>query len=87
MSSQTTMPSLPTTTEILIVGGGPTGLALALALQKNGCKEVVIVDAIEAGENTSRAMAMHAATLEVCHDTVRLIWSLLTTSANRPSIP
>lgn len=81
------MHSLPTTAEILIVGGGPTGLALALALHKNECKEVVIVDAIEAGENTSRAMAMHAATLEVCTDnTVRLIWFLLTISVNRPSI-
>jgi hypothetical protein len=34
---------------------------------KQGCKpeDIVIVDAVMQGQNTSRAMAIHAATLEV----------------------
>ena len=42
------------------------GLALALSLHKEGWRDMVIVDALECGENTSRALAIHAATLEVC---------------------
>ncbi|THH32118.1 hypothetical protein EUX98_g2061 [Antrodiella citrinella] len=57
--------ALPGVTEILIVGAGPTGLACALSLHKQGCRDITIVDAIEHGENTSRALAVHAATLEV----------------------
>lgn len=59
------MSLLPTRTEILIVGGGPTGLAASLSLHKQGCRDMVIVDSILAGENTSRAIVVHAATLEV----------------------
>ncbi|KAI0748036.1 FAD/NAD(P)-binding domain-containing protein [Daedaleopsis nitida] len=51
--------SLPDTAQVLVVGGGPTGLCLALALQKQGCSDVVAQ-----GENTSRAIAIHAATME-----------------------
>ncbi|KAI0775810.1 FAD/NAD-P-binding domain-containing protein [Trametes elegans] len=56
--------TLPLTAEILIVGGGPTGCCLALALQKQGCNGMVVVDAVANGENSSRAIALHAATLE-----------------------
>ena len=57
---------LPTSTAILIVGAGPAGLCLALALHKQGCPDVVVVDAALQGQNTSRAVAVHAATVEVC---------------------
>ncbi|KAH7915231.1 hypothetical protein BJ138DRAFT_1142299 [Hygrophoropsis aurantiaca] len=56
--------SFPTSTTILIVGAGPTGLATALSLIHYGCRDFVIVDAVLQGENTSRAIVIHAATLE-----------------------
>jgi len=55
---------LPTQTDVLIVGAGPTGLALAAALQKGGVDHLLI-DAMEEGCNTSRAAVVHAHTLEM----------------------
>ncbi|OSD01599.1 FAD/NAD-P-binding domain-containing protein [Trametes coccinea BRFM310] len=55
---------LPNRADILIVGAGPTGLSLALALQQQKCNDVLIVDGAAQGENTSRAVAVHAATIE-----------------------
>ena len=52
--------------DVLVVGAGPAGLCLALALHKHGCPDVVVVDGVLQGENTSRAAAVHAATIEVC---------------------
>ena len=57
--------SLPDTTIVLIVGAGPTGLAAALSLLHHGFRDFVIVDAVQHGENTSRALVVHPATLEV----------------------
>lgn len=54
---------LPQATKILIVGAGPTGLALAITLQQAGV-EHVIIDKLAAGLNTSRAAVIHAHTLE-----------------------
>ncbi|MDO9415742.1 FAD-dependent oxidoreductase [Pararhizobium sp.] len=54
---------LPQNTDILIIGAGPTGLALAVALQQAGIDHV-IVDRLASGENTSRAAVIHAHTLE-----------------------
>ena len=56
--------ALKTDAEILIVGAGPTGLALAAELMR---REVMseIVDRQPAGANTSRACVVHARTLEV----------------------
>ena len=51
-------------TEVLIVGAGPTGLALATMLVRSGVVPV-IVDKLTTGENTSRAAVIHAHTLEV----------------------
>ena len=51
-------------TDVLIVGAGPTGLALALTLQHAGIDHV-IVDRLATGQNTSRAAVIHAHTLEV----------------------
>ena len=55
---------LPLETDVLIVGAGPTGLALATALQQAGV-EHLLVDALPAGLNTSRAAVIHAHTLEM----------------------
>jgi 2-polyprenyl-6-methoxyphenol hydroxylase-like FAD-dependent oxidoreductase len=51
-------------TDVLIVGAGPTGLTLGATLTKRGVTATV-VDAQAAGENTSRACAVAARTLEV----------------------
>jgi len=59
--------SLPHRTTILVVGAGPSGLACALSLVNQGFRDFVIVDAVLEGENTSRALVIHAATLEVRH--------------------
>ncbi|KAL4071604.1 hypothetical protein V8B97DRAFT_411191 [Scleroderma yunnanense] len=56
--------SLPQSTPILIVGAGPTGLATALSLIHHGIRDFTIVDAVTKGENTSRAIIVHAATME-----------------------
>lgn len=51
-------------TDVLIVGAGPTGLALAAALQKAGIDHHV-VDALPDGMNTSRAAVVHPHTVEM----------------------
>lgn len=51
-------------TEILVVGAGPTGLAVAAALERNGV-EPFVVEKLASGLNTSRAAVIHAHTLEV----------------------
>jgi 2-polyprenyl-6-methoxyphenol hydroxylase-like FAD-dependent oxidoreductase len=56
------MPSA--STDVLIVGAGPTGLTLATALSTRGI-QTIIVDREAAGANTSRAAVVHARTLEV----------------------
>jgi 2-polyprenyl-6-methoxyphenol hydroxylase-like FAD-dependent oxidoreductase len=55
---------LPSETEVLIVGAGPSGLALATCLAGRGTK-FVLVDRLAAPLTTSRAAAVHARTLEV----------------------
>ena len=51
-------------TDVLIVGAGPTGLALAAALQQAGVSHLLI-DALEEGQNSSRAAVIHAHTIEM----------------------
>jgi 2-polyprenyl-6-methoxyphenol hydroxylase-like FAD-dependent oxidoreductase len=53
-----------TTTDVLIVGAGPTGLTLATALATRSIQTTVI-DREAAGANSSRAAVVHARTLEV----------------------
>ncbi|HYC50512.1 MAG TPA: FAD-dependent oxidoreductase [Gemmatimonadaceae bacterium] len=53
---------------VLIVGGGPTGLVLALFLTRLGVRVRVIDKAPEPG-TTSRALAVQARTLEFYHQT------------------
>ena len=52
------------TTDVLIVGAGPTGLALATMLMRSGITPM-IVEKLTTGQNTSRAAVIHAHTLEV----------------------
>ena len=59
------MVTLPQQTEILVVGAGPTGLVAALSLHRHGCTDLIVVDGALGGENSSRAVVIHAATLEV----------------------
>ncbi|MFD8274715.1 FAD-dependent oxidoreductase [Streptomyces flaveolus] len=56
--------ALPARTRVAIVGAGPTGLALALALATEGV-DFVLLDRLAEGANTSRAAVVHARTLEV----------------------
>jgi 2-polyprenyl-6-methoxyphenol hydroxylase-like FAD-dependent oxidoreductase len=50
-------------TDVLIVGAGPTGLALASTLSRAGIRPI-IVEKLAAHQNTSRAAVIHAHTLE-----------------------
>ena len=49
---------------VVIVGAGPTGLALGAELKRLGISSLIL-DRLEAGANTSRAAVVHARTLEV----------------------
>lgn len=51
-------------TDVLVVGAGPTGLTLTAALAAQGVR-ATLVDALPEGANTSRAAAVAARTLEV----------------------
>ena len=53
-----------THSDVLIIGAGPTGLVLALWLTKLGAK-VRIIDKMAEPGTTSRALAVHARTLEL----------------------
>ena len=57
-------PILPISTDVLIVGAGPSGLTLAAELIRRGV-DPVIVDRQPTGANTSRACVVHARTMEV----------------------
>ncbi|KAJ7682495.1 FAD/NAD(P)-binding domain-containing protein [Mycena polygramma] len=54
---------LPSSTEVCIVGAGPSGLACAVGLAARGIP-FVIVDALEVGHTSSRAVLIQASALE-----------------------
>ena len=55
---------IPERTEVLVVGAGPVGLAVAASLAGQG-REVTVIDRQAAGANTSRASVVHPRTLEM----------------------
>ncbi|HEU0098797.1 MAG TPA: FAD-dependent monooxygenase [Allosphingosinicella sp.] len=59
---------LPAKTDVLIVGAGPTGLALAVALRQAGVDHVLI-EALPEAQALSRAAVIHAHTLEALGST------------------
>lgn len=61
------MDMLPARTDVVIVGAGPTGLTLAAVLATEGIS-FVLVDQLAEGANTSRAVVVHARTLEVLEE-------------------
>jgi 2-polyprenyl-6-methoxyphenol hydroxylase-like FAD-dependent oxidoreductase len=61
------MSPLPTSTDVLIAGAGPAGLALAASLVTKGV-DVVLLDKVAEGANTSRAVVVHARTMEVLRE-------------------
>ncbi|MFD7153348.1 FAD-dependent oxidoreductase [Kribbella sp. NPDC059898] len=50
--------------EVVVVGAGPVGLAVGVGLRLHG-HDVVVVDKLAEGANTSRACVIHPRTLEV----------------------
>lgn len=54
---------MKTETDVLIIGAGPTGLALSIALLQEGVDHMLI-DRLDHGQNTSRAGVIHAQTLD-----------------------
>ncbi|MET3898940.1 2-polyprenyl-6-methoxyphenol hydroxylase-like FAD-dependent oxidoreductase [Devosia sp. UYZn731] len=55
---------LPVKTDVVIVGAGPTGLALAITLRKAGV-DCVVIEKLAAPQANSRAAVIHAHTLDV----------------------
>ncbi|MGW0231583.1 FAD-dependent monooxygenase [Actinopolymorpha singaporensis] len=58
---------LPASTQVLVVGGGPVGQTLAVALRVRGV-DATVVDQRSGPADTSRAAVIHARTLEVLTD-------------------
>lgn len=56
--------TLPKIVDVVVVGAGPTGLTLACTLRAGGL-DVLVLDTVSEGANTSRAAVIHARTLEV----------------------
>jgi 2-polyprenyl-6-methoxyphenol hydroxylase-like FAD-dependent oxidoreductase len=61
---ESVMSELPDGTDVLVVGAGPVGLAVAASLAGHG-HDVTVVDGQARGANTSRAAVVHARTLEM----------------------
>lgn len=61
------MGTLPATTDVMIVGAGPTGLALGCVLAVEGVS-FVLIERLAESANTSRAAVVHARTLEVLEE-------------------
>ncbi|WP_067885920.1 FAD-dependent oxidoreductase [Nocardia vaccinii] len=58
------MNTVPATASVVVIGAGPTGMTAGIALADAGV-DVVLLDRLAEGANTSRAAVVHARTLEV----------------------
>jgi 2-polyprenyl-6-methoxyphenol hydroxylase-like FAD-dependent oxidoreductase len=59
--------TLPNKADVVLVGAGPTGLTLAGTLRAANL-DVLVLDKVAEGANTSRAAVIHARTLEVLEE-------------------
>jgi 2-polyprenyl-6-methoxyphenol hydroxylase-like FAD-dependent oxidoreductase len=75
--------TLPSERDVVIVGAGPVGLALAAELRRRGVSALAL-DRLEEGANTSRAAAVHARTLEVL-ETLGITEDLLSRGVRIPT--
>ncbi|WP_067679135.1 FAD-dependent oxidoreductase [Nocardia miyunensis] len=58
------MNTVPATASVVVIGAGPAGMTAGIALADAGV-DVVLLDQLAEGANTSRAAVVHARTLEV----------------------
>ncbi|MFI1918706.1 FAD-dependent monooxygenase [Nocardia sp. NPDC020380] len=58
------MNAVPATASVVIVGAGPAGMTAGITLADAGV-DVVLLDKVAEGANTSRAVVIHARTMEV----------------------
>ncbi|MEU1431214.1 FAD-dependent monooxygenase [Nocardia sp. NPDC005746] len=61
------MNAVPATAQVVIVGAGPAGMTAGIVLADAGV-DVVLLDRLAEGANTSRAVVVHARTLEVLEE-------------------
>src|SRR5690349_13282336 len=73
-----------TDTDVLVVGAGPTGLALALQAHDHGAR-VRVVDQRSGPGRPSRAMIVHPRTMEVLRP-LGVTDALLTVGDRRPTV-
>src|SRR6478752_1501514 len=73
-----------TDTDVLVVGAGPTGLALALQAHDHGAR-VRVVDERSGSSRPSRAMIVHPRTMEVLRP-LRVTDDLLARGDRRPTV-
>ena len=59
--------TVPLKVDVVVVGAGPTGLTLACTLRAAGL-DILVLDKVAEGANTSRAAVIHARTLEVLEE-------------------
>ena len=72
------------TTDVLVVGAGPTGLMLANCLRRQGV-DVVVVDGKRGPTRESRALGVHARTMEL-YDQLGMIDRVLTRCTPAPGV-
>ena len=74
----------PLTTDVLIIGAGPTGLMLAVCLQRLGVR-FLLADRKHGPTRESRALALQARSLEI-YDQLGLVQRVLAQAALAPAI-
>lgn len=77
------MTEMPSETDVAIVGAGPAGLSLAIALRQQGASPILL-EKRTVTENTSRAGVIHARTLEML-DSLKVAGTLLAQGIRVPT--